>query len=178
MSEPSKPGSHGFLLSAISWLGFGLALALAGGCTKADPYPAETAALKTLIDDYKLEWHKKDENGRVIDVHLEGARYDDGALAIAGKFPELEGMSIARSGITDDGLEKLPVLKNLQMLNIMARGVTDRGLLALRTKMPSLKDVWLAETDKLTPAGMDSLKKTNPGVRIHVMAKWNTKAAK
>ena len=75
------------------------------------PFPAEAAALKTLIDDYKLEWHKKDENGRVIDVHLEVPRYDDGALGVAGTFLQLEGMSIAWSRITDAGLEKLPVLK-------------------------------------------------------------------
>jgi hypothetical protein len=168
MTCTSKTESHGAIVSAIRLLCVGVALALASGCTKSDPFPAEAAALQKLIDEYKLEWHKLDENGRVIDVHLEGPRYDDGALAIAGTFLQLEGMSIAWSQITDDGLEKLPVLKNLYMLNIIAPGVTDRGLLALRTKMPSLKDVWLAQTDKLTPAGMDSLKKSNPGVRIHV----------
>ena len=78
----------------------------------------------------------------------------------------LEGMSIMGSAITDEGLERLPVLKHLNRINIMAPAITDRGLLAIR-KMPSLQDVWLVENDKLTAAGRDSLTKTNPAARLH-----------
>jgi hypothetical protein len=177
MNESSKPRFCGFDLSAIARLGLGIALALVGGCTKADPHPEETAALKTLIDDYKLEKHEKDSEGRVNILKLEGPQFDDSALVHAGKFPELRRLSVWKSAITDAGLEKLPVLKNLTNMNIIANGITDRGLLALR-KQPSLKDVWLVETERVTAAGMASLKKTNPGVRLHVMNKPKNKTAK
>ena len=177
MSESSKPRRLQFDASAISWLVLATALALVGGCSKADPHPEETAALKTLLDDYKLEKHEMDTDGRVIILKLEGVQFDDSAVALAGKFPELQRLSIWKSTITDAGLEKLPVLKNLVKMNIIAHGVTDRGLLALR-KQPSLKDVWLVETEHVTAAGMDSLKKANPGIRLHVMNKDKKQTAK
>ena len=117
MTEPPDFGFAGIQrcsVSAVAWIGLSIALALVGGCTKSDPFPAETAALKALIDDYKLKWHLLDQDGRVIDIRLEGPRYDDQAIALAGTFQQLEGISIARSSITDDGLEKLPVLKTVQ----------------------------------------------------------------
>ena len=42
------------------------------------------------------------------DLILEGARFKDDAVALAGKFPMLEGMSIMGSAITDEGLESFP----------------------------------------------------------------------
>ena len=161
--------------STIGWIGVGIVLAL-GGCTKTeDRFAAETAAVKKLTEDYKVTLPKKDEDGHVIDVNLEGRRFDDEALIMAGQFLHVEGMSIQGSTITDKGLEKLPVLKNLARINIIARGVTDRGLVALQ-KMPSLKDVWLVETDTLTPSGRKSLEKTLPGIRLHVMNQNERKA--
>ncbi|HEX3315342.1 MAG TPA: hypothetical protein VHR72_10650, partial [Gemmataceae bacterium] len=154
MPDSSKVRSVGILQpsrSGIGGIGLGIVLAL-GGCTKTDPFVAETAAVKTLTDDYKIKPPRKDEDGHVIDVNLEGKRFDDQALVAVGQFSHIEGMSIQGSAITDKGLEKLPVLKNLVRINIIARGVTDRGLAALQ-KMPSLKDVWLVDTDHLTPSG-------------------------
>ena len=87
--------SHRARVSANSWLGLGIALAFAGGCTKAPLFPEEAAALKTLTDDYKLTRHKKDKEGHVIDVTMEGPHFDDQSLAVAGSFLELRGMSIA-----------------------------------------------------------------------------------
>ena len=159
--------SHRARVSANSWLGLGIALAFAGGCTKAPLFPEEAAALKTLIDDYKLTRHKKDKEGHVIDVTMEGPHFDDQSLAVAGSFLELRGMSIARSRVTDAGLESLPVFKNLQQLNINASAVTGRGVAAVSAKMPSLKHVWFGGTDKLPEAAFEGLKKTHPGVQIH-----------
>jgi hypothetical protein len=160
---------------ALAWIG--ISLTLAGGCTRTDPFAAETAALKTLTDDYKLEKHKKDPDGHVSDLILEGARFDDGALALAGVFSQMQGLSLQGSTVTDAGLEKLPAIKTLIRMNIIAKGITDRGLLALR-KQPSLQDVWLVINDKLTDDGMASLKKANPGVRLHVMGRTKPKVAK
>ena len=171
--KPALPGNRRIALAAVALLaliGLGIGLAVMAGRTQADRFPAETAALQSLIDDFKLEdeAHKHDSDGRVNDLLLEGPRFKDDAVAFAGKFPMLEGMSIMGSAITDEGLEKLPVLKCLNRINIMAPAITDRGLLALR-KMPSLQDVWLVENDKLTAAGRENLNKTNPAVRLHVM---------
>jgi hypothetical protein len=167
MRESPKLGSRAPRLTAVSWLGLGIALAFAGGCTKSPPFPEEDAALKTLIDEYQLKRYKKDKEGQMIDVTLEGPRFDDKALALAGTFLQLRGMSIARSKVTDAGLEDLPVLKNLQQLNINAPGVTNRGVLAVSAKMPSLKHVWYVESDKVNAAAIEGLKKTHPGVQVH-----------
>ena len=160
-------GSRGGAVLAL--IGLGVGLAVVARSTQADRFPAETAAPQSLIDDFKLEddQHKVDPDGCVNDLLLEGPRFKDGAIALAGKFPMLEGMSIMGSAITDEGLEKLPILKHLNRINIMAPAITDRGLLALR-KMPTLQDVWLVENAKLTAAGRDSLTKTNPAVRLHL----------
>ena len=154
--------------ASLAWIGFALALALSDGCTKADPFPAETAALQTLIDDYQLKTYKRAEDGHVIDALLEGSRFDDAALALVGKFPQMEGMSLQGSSVTDEGLEKLPVLKNLNRMNIIAPKITDRGLMAL-AKMPSLSNVWMIETPTLTAKGREALKKASPAVNLHVM---------
>ena len=186
MSRSSKPGLadlaglagvRRWSLSAALWIAFGSAVTSGSGCTRADPFVAETAALKTLTDDYKLEKHRKDPDGHVSDVTLEGARFDDGAIALAGAFTQMQGLSLQGSTVTDAGLEKLPPIKTLIRMNIIANGITDRGLLAMR-KQPSLQDVWLVVNDKLTEDGMASLKKANPGVRLHVMGRAKTKASK
>ena len=161
---------------AIGWIGLGVVLAL-GGCSRSssDPFPAETAALKKLTEEYKVKDPKKDEDGHVINLNLEGSRFDDEAIIAAGQFLQVQGMSIQGSAITDKGLEKLPPLKNLVRINIIARGVTDRGLAAL-AKMQSLKDVWLVENDHLTRSGMRNLEKSLPGIRLHVMNEKERKA--
>jgi uncharacterized coiled-coil protein SlyX len=155
----------------IKWLTFESVsppMATLDAPTTSGPFPAETAALKTLTDDYQMNAPKKDEYGHVTNVDLQGTRFDDQALAVVGQFLHMEGIVMQGSSITDQGLEKLPVLRNLARINIISSGVTDRGLLALH-KMPSLKDVWLIETDRLTPSGMESLQKALPGIRLHVM---------
>ena len=98
---------------ATAWLGIGIALALVGGCTKSDRFAAETAALKTLVEDYKLEKHEKEPKDMMIILKLEGTQFDDNALALVGNFPELQRLCIWKLTVTDAGLEKLPVLKNL-----------------------------------------------------------------
>jgi hypothetical protein len=136
------------------------------GSTKKNE--VEEMALRSLVDNYKLEFHAKDENGRVIDLRLEGERFDDKALAIAGRFELLEGLSLAGSSVTDAGLESLPPLKNLQRMTIVGTRISDRGLIALG-KMPALQNVWLHETPKMTISGVNRLKTRNPGVKIHVL---------
>jgi len=145
-----------------------LMLALVGGCGKAPEANPESAALNALLTEFKLEYHKKDEKGRVIDLRLEGPQFDDKALAHVAKFPELEGLSLARSAVTDAGLEKLPVLKNLERITLVGTKVTNRGLKAVG-KMPALQQVWLDESKLLTAGGITTLQSMLPGVNVHVM---------
>ena len=175
-SKLRPAGVRRSLRPAVVWLV--LCVAFAGGCTKTDdPHADESATLKSLLDDYKLDNYEKNSEDRVAHVRMEAPRFDDNALALTGKFKELQGLSIWKSAITDAGLEKLPVLKNLQSANIMADGVTDRGLKAL-ARQPSLQDIWLVENDRITAAGMDALKKVLPSVRLHVMNRPAKKTAK
>lgn len=162
------------MVFAVVCVGSGLsalclwAMALVGGCGRAPEANLETAALSALLTEFKLEYHEKDEKGRVIDLRLEGPQFDDKALAHVARFPELEGLSLARSAVTDAGLEKLPVLKNLERITLIGTKVTNRGLKALG-KMPSLQQVWLDESKQLTSSGIAALQAMLPGVNVHVM---------
>ena len=83
------------------------------------------------------ETHKADENGRVIDVKLEGRQVDDLALDQVKNLSELRVLSLFGSSVTDAGVAKLSGLKYLDSLGLGKTPVTDHGLVYLE-KMPCL----------------------------------------
>jgi len=47
-------------------------------------------------------------------------------------FPDLKGLSLAKSQITDSGMAKLSQLKELETLNLSGTGLSDIGLKQLQ----------------------------------------------
>ena len=157
----------------LKWILWLLPLVWFTGCSAApETNEVEKEVLATLITDYQLEYHEKDDQGRVIDLRLEGDRFDNDAMEYVRKFKMLIGLSLMRSSVTDAGMEKIQELKRLQRINLVSTAVTDLGLSYLE-KMPSLQNVWLLETKTLTARGIDSLKSAVPGINVHVMNEPN-----
>ena len=100
----------------------------------------EKVALDALVKKYKLDYHKMDPDGYVIDVRLHGKLFDDKALDYAVQFTKLTELSVARSSITDAGFEKLQKFKHLEKLAMGYTAVTDRGLGYLE-KIPTLRQI-------------------------------------
>lgn len=66
------------------------------------------------------------------------ARYSDAELSHFERFIGLEYLDLSNAfHLTDNGLSKLEVLKNLKVLNITADGISDFGIERLRRKMPT-----------------------------------------
>ncbi len=109
-------------------------------------------------------------------LKLDGPHVDDDALAEVGQFKMLRWLSLSDAAVTDAGIEKLRDLKRLQSLGIAGTRVTDRGLSALQGNA-SLRWLWVTETDKLTPAGIQALKKALPAVTVYVLNRAGSKGA-
>lgn len=70
-----------------------------------------------------------------------GPKVKDDSLALLAQMPVLEELKISSAPITDDGLQQLAASK-------------------------SLKKLWLGGAKKVTPAGIDRLRKAKPGLVI------------
>ena len=71
LPKPADPKRTALAAVAVlALLGLGIGVAFFARSTQAEPFPAETAALQSLIDDFKLEdeQHKVDPDGRVNDL--------------------------------------------------------------------------------------------------------------
>ncbi len=155
-------------------------LTLCDGCAKKpepvaarpvpDPTIVEKDALAALETDYKLSYHKKNPEGRIIDMRLEGRQFDDAAIEHVRKCKLLDGLSLNGSSVTDNGMDKLQDLQRLTHIAFVNTGITDRGLSYLEN-IPTLRDIWLTENNRLTPTGIECLKKAVRGIRIHVMGR-------
>jgi hypothetical protein len=127
----------------------------------------EKTVLENLEKNYDAK-HKLDEKSRVVRLELEGPHVDDEAINEVVKLKFLKELSLAKSSVTDAGMQKIRELRRLDQLGITNTHVTDQGLRHLE-KMPSLRHVWVCETERLTKPGIAALKKTLPGVTVHVM---------
>lgn len=125
----------------------------------------EKTVLKHLEKEYDAKY-KLDDKGRVFRVELEGPHVDDEAIEWAVKLKQLKELSLWKSSISDNGLDKLRELKRLEHLGLMDTRISDAGLRSLE-KMPSLRDIWVSENERLTRQGVTSLKNTLPGLRVH-----------
>lgn len=129
----------------------------------------EQAALKVLLSEYELKRFKKDDNGAIIDLSLEGSRFNDQAMEYTAKFKDLESISFNWSNITDAGIDKLPSQPQLRLWTLAGTRITDRGIIAMAKKAPSLQHVWLEVGNQLTQKGINKMKSINPGVKVHVL---------
>jgi hypothetical protein len=155
---------HKGLCGVVLLLGVGL-LAL-GGCNKKPKESPDAPVLEALA-----AYGPKpvvNEQGRVVELKLEGPRVDDGALEHVKNLPELKSLSLYESSVTDGGLAKLAESNRLESLGLGKTAVTRRGLAHLE-RLPALRWVWVTEGKGLTAAQIDDFKKKAvPGITVYL----------
>lgn len=88
----------------------------------------------------------------------------DQGVALAAQFPRLSYLSLSNTSVTDAGLRKLSGLRNLVSLNLYATQVTDAGINALAT-CRNLQKIYLSGT-QVTNAGAAKLQRRLPKLEI------------
>ena len=161
-----KPINSKVLADHLSVFGAALGV-MSSGCGKpVKPINSTDAICLAALAPYH-ETHKADENGRVIDVKLEGRQVDDLALDQVKNLSELRVLSLFGSSVTDAGVAKLSGLKYLDSLGLGKTPVTDHGLVYLE-KMPCLHYLWLNENPQITDQAVENLKKKAlPGLTVY-----------
>jgi hypothetical protein len=142
------------------------ALAVAfGGCGKKAPESPDAAVLAALAP-YDPKPTLNDQ-GRVVELKLDGSRVDDGALAHVKSLPELKVLSLYGTSITDGGLASLKDASKIEALGLGKTGVTRRGLSHLE-RLPALRWLWLTENKSLTAEEVEDFKKKAvPGITVY-----------
>ncbi|MDY3554886.1 hypothetical protein R5W24_004017 [Gemmata sp. JC717] len=135
-----------------------------GGCKKKEQESPDAPALAALAP-YGAQ-AKLSDQGRVVELKLEGQRVDNAALDHVKGLAQLKTLSLYGSSVTDDGLAKLRESPALEALGLGRTGVTRRGLAHLE-RLPALRWLWVNET-KVTPAeAEDFKKKAVPGITVY-----------
>ncbi len=166
MKAPIDPVAWRRGVVLLCWTAFLSSIVLAG-CSRGPALSAEEKQALAALADYE-PIHEVDDKQRVVQLKLEGKFVTDEALDEARKLRHLRGLSLHNSSVTDVGVAKLKELKRLETLGLVDTSVTDKGLSHLE-KMPTLRHVWVNESEKLTAGGIESLKRALPGVGVHVM---------
>ncbi len=125
-------------------------------------------------------------------IHIGNSPIGDPSLAILAKLPKLDSLALQRNnftdeglkhlkdaahikvlwvgfggkGITDQGIEHLLNLKNLELLDLQGAAVTDEGILRLKD-LVNLKKLYLDET-AVTEEGKKALEKEISGIEIRL----------
>jgi hypothetical protein len=92
---------------------------------------AALAELQTYGAD--VQFHK----GRVVGLSFSGAGFEESALALLDRLPQLERLVFIDARLGDAGLESISQLEDLKQLLLFDAAVTDRGLAHLE-RLPNL----------------------------------------
>ena len=103
-------------------------------------------------------------------IHLSTSRITDESLQVFGNLPKLRGLSLQFNHFSDDGLEHLAKLTELENLWVCGRrgegnGITDAGLEYL-AGLRNLKELGVQNT-QVTVDGLKSFRKAVPNCQIH-----------
>jgi hypothetical protein len=128
----------------------------------------------------------------------------DGLLAQLNKVPQVEGVVLNLTDVTDDGMKSIATLKNLKYFRLYAGNVSDQGFallkdatglehlelvntritdksLPLLKKMPNLTFLALSYEARLgstfTEAGLENLKSLTKLKKLYLCDGWASKAA-
>jgi serine/threonine protein kinase len=91
---------------------------------------------------------------------------DSGIAKILEYSPQLRGLFLIETGLTDHGLETLAHQPTIQNLDISGTQITDKGVSAI-ARMPNLGWLRLVDT-KLSLAGLLQLKDARKLIQLHV----------
>lgn len=135
------------------------------GCGKKAKEAADATVLEALAA-YNPRATLNDQ-GRIVELKLEGSQVDDRALDHVKDLPELKTLSLYGASVTDEGLTKLSEARRLEALGLGKTAVTRRGLANLE-RLPALRWLWVTENKTLTPAQIEDFKKKAvPGITVY-----------
>jgi hypothetical protein len=112
-----------------------------------------------------LPKHRMNDDGRIVDLSLEGRKVDDAAMNEIHQLTALRGLSLHGASVTDAGIAKIREMP-LQRINLSGTLITDAGLDHIET-LVDLRDIWLMDNQKLSKVRVDTLREKLRGVRIH-----------
>lgn len=126
---------------------------------------AKIKALGGRIERGKGLWSRlgltkpaNDDEGTVVGVILIGKRkFKAEDLKCLQSLPDLQGLWLGRSAITDAGLKHAAGLKKLNVVGLIGTGITDAGLKEL-SGLPQLRNLFLSST-AITDAGLSEIAK-------------------
>jgi len=151
-----------------SWFAFlliGLSI-LVGGCRKKSEKETGDSKVLEALAPYNPR-PTLDEQGRVVELKLEGPQVDDKALGHVKNLAELKTLSLYGSSVTDGGLANLNEARRLEALGLGKTAVSRNGLTHLE-RLPALRWLWVTENKTLTPAQIEDFKKRAvPGVTVY-----------
>ena len=90
----------------------------------------------------------------IVEAELARTKVTDAGLQSIARWENLRSLDLTRTAVTSHGVTELVALKNLERLNLTSTGVDDAGLQALR-EIPALQRLWFFET-KVADASVDS----------------------
>jgi hypothetical protein len=150
-------------------LGWAAVLTLAPvtlGCGRGPQLSAEDQAAVEALKPYSAVY-KLDNNGRVIDLKLEGKRVPPQTLDDVRLLTELRQLSLYGAPLTDDCLAKIKGMPQLQGLGLGNTPITDQALAHLE-RIPNLRWLWLSKKGKVTAERVEQLKKAVPGLTVYL----------
>ena len=146
-----------------------LGLVVLWGCGGKQPanvaVPADAAVLEALAPCAPT--HKLDDQGRVVELHLENKAVTDEALDQVRALSELRTLSLYGSAVTDAGLAKLAEMHRLESLGLGKTCITQKGLKYVE-KIRGLRWLWLTSSNALPASAVDKLKQARPGLTVYV----------
>lgn len=140
---------------------YALFLVLALGCQGSSP-DRLVADIQQMGGSCAVDEQKPDKP--VIQVNLGMSSADDRFLERLKVWPQLQGLFIWNTGITDAGLEHVRHFNQLQKLDVSGTAITDAGLQHLKG-MASLREVNLRGT-KVSAAAVTGLRAALPKAKV------------
>jgi hypothetical protein len=98
-------------------------------------------------------------------LDLAGTNVTDAGVDHLRDLKNLDDLSLARTAITDKSAKVIGGFDKLEVLWLNHVGITDAGLRELQG-LSKLQRIYLTGAKKVTPAGLDELKKAIPGLTI------------
>lgn len=152
------------LLANGLWLASVFVIALTG-CGRKSAGGGDAQVLESLAA-YTPKPVLNDQ-GRVVELKLEGAQVDDRALDNLKSLSELKLLSLYGSSVTDEGLVKLSELARLESLGLGKTKVTRRGLAHIE-RLPALRWLWVTDSQAISGEQVDDFKKKAvPGIVVY-----------
>lgn len=100
----------------------------------------------------------------LVSLNLSGTSVTDEGMGALARFPRLERLHLARTAISDAGVERLAPLQSLAYLNLYGTDVTDRTLV-VAANHPKLEQLYVWNTG-VSPQAAALLAALRPGMQV------------